>query len=164
MSPPVSTIKTTAFAMNIEAELPAYRINPLRVKKSATYRAAMARAAGLLKKPKKLSRLADEAMQRAKKLNPAPLRDLAANLALMARLVKAYARGDYRGLSWSSMVLAVTAIIYFVVPFDLIPDFIYGLGFLDDATILAWTIATLRDELTGFSGWEQRQQPGPQPG
>ena len=150
---------TTASAMNTEADPSSYRISPRRVKKSASYRAAMARAAALLKKPKKLSRLADDALQRARKLDPAPLRDLAANLSLMTRLIKAYARGEYRGLSWSSMVLAVTAIVYFVVPFDLVPDFIFTLGFLDDAAILAWTIATLRNELTDFSRWEQRHHP-----
>jgi uncharacterized membrane protein YkvA (DUF1232 family) len=33
------------------------------------------------------------------------------------------------------------AIAYFVTPLDLIPDFILGLGFTDDATVLATAIA-----------------------
>lgn len=32
------------------------------------------------------------------------------------------------------------AIAYFIVPIDLIPDFITGLGFTDDATVLATTL------------------------
>lgn len=39
------------------------------------------------------------------------------------------------------------ALVYFVSPFDLIPDFIVGLGFLDDATILAAAIAAVRSSI-----------------
>jgi uncharacterized membrane protein YkvA (DUF1232 family) len=39
------------------------------------------------------------------------------------------------------------ALVYFVSPFDLVPDFIVGLGFLDDATILATAIAAVRSSI-----------------
>ena len=45
-----------------------------------------------------------------------------------------------------AMLLA--ALVYFVVPFDIIPDFIIGLGFGDDATILAATIAMVASHIT----------------
>jgi len=35
----------------------------------------------------------------------------------------------------------LAALAYFVLPFDLIPDFIVGLGFTDDAAVLALAIA-----------------------
>ncbi len=37
----------------------------------------------------------------------------------------------------------VAALAYFVAPFDLIPDFILGIGFLDDASVLAAAIAAV---------------------
>ena len=35
------------------------------------------------------------------------------------------------------------ALAYFVVPIDLLPDFIAGIGFTDDATVLATTMAVV---------------------
>lgn len=39
------------------------------------------------------------------------------------------------------------ALAYFVSPFDLVPDFIVGLGFLDDATVLAAALAAVRSSI-----------------
>lgn len=38
----------------------------------------------------------------------------------------------------------IAALAYFVMPFDVIPDFIAGLGFTDDLTVLATAIAVAR--------------------
>lgn len=40
------------------------------------------------------------------------------------------------------------ALAYFVMPMDLIPDFIAGLGFTDDATVLMAAITAIRGHLT----------------
>ena len=39
------------------------------------------------------------------------------------------------------------ALAYFIVPIDVIPDFIPGLGFTDDAAILAAAISAVRSAL-----------------
>ena len=137
-------------------------INPQRVRNTSAYRAAMAWAARLLKNPRKLSRLADEALARSKHHNPVSLRGLGDNLRLMLRLARAHAQGRYRALSWSSMVLVVAALVYFVVPVDLVPDFLVAVGFMDDAAILAWTMAHLGDELARFAAWEKTQPAPPE--
>ena len=41
------------------------------------------------------------------------------------------------------------ALAYFVVPTDMIPDFIVGLGYGDDATVLLTAIGTVRKHITG---------------
>ncbi len=40
------------------------------------------------------------------------------------------------------------AVAYFVVPTDLIPDFIAGIGFGDDAAVLAAAVGTLRRHIS----------------
>jgi len=40
------------------------------------------------------------------------------------------------------------ALAYFVMPVDLIPDFIAGLGFTDDATVLVAAVSAVRSYLT----------------
>ena len=41
------------------------------------------------------------------------------------------------------------ALAYFVIPTDMIPDFIAGLGYGDDATVLLGAIAAVRKHITG---------------
>ena len=41
------------------------------------------------------------------------------------------------------------ALAYFVVPTDMIPDFIAGIGYGDDATVLLTAIGTVRKHITG---------------
>ena len=45
-----------------------------------------------------------------------------------------------------AMLLA--ALAYFVLPIDTIPDFIAGVGFTDDATVLLATLAVVRAHIT----------------
>jgi uncharacterized membrane protein YkvA (DUF1232 family) len=42
----------------------------------------------------------------------------------------------------------LAALVYFVVPLDAIPDFIAGLGFTDDATVLLLAINLVRGHIT----------------
>src|SRR6188768_2055923 len=56
----------------------------------------------------------------------------------LGRMVKAYAFGRYRILPWKSMLSVVAALIYFVSPLDLIPDFIPITGLTDDVGVLLW--------------------------
>ncbi|MEP4636407.1 MAG: YkvA family protein [Paracoccaceae bacterium] len=42
----------------------------------------------------------------------------------------------------------LAALAYFVMPLDVVPDFIFGLGFSDDITVLAATLMRLRSYIT----------------
>jgi uncharacterized membrane protein YkvA (DUF1232 family) len=42
----------------------------------------------------------------------------------------------------------IGALVYFVAPIDLIPDVVAGLGYVDDAAVLAGVIASVRKYLT----------------
>lgn len=43
--------------------------------------------------------------------------------------------------------ILLAALAYFVLPLDVLPDFIVGLGFTDDLTVLATAIALVRQHL-----------------
>lgn len=43
--------------------------------------------------------------------------------------------------------LLFAALAYFILPFDFVPDFVLGLGFTDDATVLAMAITLIRSHL-----------------
>ncbi len=50
-----------------------------------------------------------------------------------------YAAQDPRTPPWAKRTI-YAALAYFVVPFDLIPDFIPGIGYTDDAATLLFTL------------------------
>jgi uncharacterized membrane protein YkvA (DUF1232 family) len=41
----------------------------------------------------------------------------------------------------------VAALAYFVAPFDFVPDFILGIGFLDDASVLMAALSAVRSSI-----------------
>ena len=81
-------------------------------------------------------------------------------LQVAARLVQAAVRGEYTGLSGKSLTLIVAAIIYYVSPIDIIPDFIPVVGLLDDATVLAFALRSIKGELDTFKQWEAERGRG----
>ena len=123
---------------------------------SKSYGRSRSKAADYLKDRDKLSGLLDQATLKANG-KKGRLKDVWMSLMSFFRLIRAYTNGTYRQISWPSLVMIVASIIYFVSPIDLIPDFILGLGFIDDATLLAWTIKTCASDIAAFMEWERKQ-------
>lgn len=44
--------------------------------------------------------------------------------------------------------ILLAALAYFILPFDLVPDFVVGLGFTDDLTVMVTAIGLIRNHLT----------------
>ena len=80
-------------------------------------------------------------------------------LLVFSRLSRAYASGQYRVLPWKSIMTILAAIIYFVNPVDLIPDFIPAMGLTDDIGILLWVYNSLSTEINKFLEWEKTTLP-----
>jgi uncharacterized membrane protein YkvA (DUF1232 family) len=70
-------------------------------------------------------------------------------------MLKAYATGKYREVPWKALLLIAAAVIYFVNPIDLIPDWIPGLGITDDLGILLTVYKSVSVEVEKFLAWEK---------
>jgi uncharacterized membrane protein YkvA (DUF1232 family) len=53
-------------------------------------------------------------------------------------------------IGWSTRSWIVFALLYFVTPWDLIPDVVPGVGYIDDAVVVAWVCKTLKDEIAAY--------------
>lgn len=95
----------------------------------------------------------DEAFSKATK-NKDSLQKIWKELQLLFSLVKDYATGDYRQVSKSTIVAVLAGLLYFISPFDLIPDFIAGLGFLDDAYVLTLIYRKVAKDLKKYESWK----------
>ena len=71
-------------------------------------------------------------------------------IILFSALVKAYVQGNYTKLPLITLVKITAALLYFVMPFDFIPDFLPLVGFADDLAIVVWVGKAIKEELDEF--------------
>jgi uncharacterized membrane protein YkvA (DUF1232 family) len=102
----------------------------------------------------RLRGLFEEASRKAAAIPKEPFKDSWPYLQAMLRLIRAYFHGEYRNLSQDALLTIIAAVSYLVDPFDLIPDEIPFLGFLDDATVIGFAITRTRQALDDFMIWE----------
>jgi len=112
-------------------------------------REARRRAEKIVRDQKKLNQFLSEATAKLKR-DRTRLQRFLTDIELLIMMAKAYLNGSYRRIPLKSLAIIVGAIIYFVNPFDMIPDFIAGAGFLDDAAVIGFVIKSLSDEIDRF--------------
>ena len=77
------------------------------------------------------------------------------DLPLLFRLLKAWKDGSHRGLSVRTLASLIAALLYVLSPVDFMPDFIPGIGLIDDAAVLAFLLHSMAQDLAAFRVWEQ---------
>jgi len=117
------------------------------------FKGARKRAEEMLTNVPKLQNLLQAAIEKTKSERSA-LADVWQELLTMIRLLRSWVKRDYTGASTQTMLLIVTAVLYFVTPIDVIPDFLLALGFVDDAAIIVYVLGLVRSELEKFKDWE----------
>lgn len=122
--------------------------------RSHAFARAILDAKSFLADPESLLPLFNEASKKAAALPKEPFKDSWPYLQTMLRLIRAYAQGEYREIPESALLSIIAGVSYLVDPFDLIPDEIPFLGFLDDATIITFAVARTRPALDDFMTWE----------
>ncbi|MCO6057786.1 DUF1232 domain-containing protein [Pseudomonas sp. MOB-449] len=81
------------------------------------------------------------------------------DLRLLLSLANAWLRGEYRQINPKAFLAVVGALLYFVTPLDALPDWLVGMGFVDDLAVLAWVLKTWGGELDAFRAWRAAQTP-----
>jgi uncharacterized membrane protein YkvA (DUF1232 family) len=71
-------------------------------------------------------------------------------IVLFSELIKAYIAGSYKKLPAITLVKIVAVLIYFVSPFDFIPDVLPLVGFTDDLAVVLWVGKSIKNELDEF--------------
>ncbi len=126
-----------------------------RIAGSFVFRGLKSKAAEYLRNPDKLRHLVEKGRRKAERAGrDGPLKGVWDALMAFFRLLRAYVKREYTDIPWQSLVLIVAAVLYLLVPVDVIPDFVLGLGYLDDAAVIAWVVKTLQPVLDDFRKWE----------
>ncbi|MFD2518014.1 YkvA family protein [Salinimicrobium flavum] len=75
----------------------------------------------------------------------------------MFSLIRDYWSGNYRQVPWKTVAAVAGALLYVLMPLDLIPDFIPIAGFLDDAGVIAACLTLVNDDLVEYEKWKVLQ-------
>jgi len=121
------------------------------------FQRALQQASGILGRKNRLLGLVTQLIYKSQNVNwkNVSTNSVKSHISVFGRLSKAYALGHYRDISWKTMLLVVAAIIYFVNPFDLLPDIIPIAGLTDDFAIMVWVYNSITSEVDKFLAWER---------
>lgn len=72
------------------------------------------------------------------------------------RMIKLWRKGEYK-MKFTDILIPALAMLYVISPIDIIPDFVLGIGALDDLAILAFAIPMLMKEVDKFLLWESQK-------
>jgi uncharacterized membrane protein YkvA (DUF1232 family) len=100
--------------------------------------------ANVVKKEKKIKN---------KFLKAIPLKRFLKDFLLLFALIKDYYSGYYREIPWWTIAAIGVALLYVLNPFDLIPDFIPGAGYLDDAAVIAACLNMAEKDIDKYQLW-----------
>ncbi len=128
--------------------------------KNAFFKVALTQAMRLAGKPGRLMQLVVQLAHRLMRMDRKNISviELKERLQILGRLVAAYARRRYRIIPFKTLIIIVAALLYFLNPFDLVPDAILGIGLMDDLAVLTWVYQSAQQELTNFIHWEKQQR------
>ncbi len=71
-----------------------------------------------------------------------------ARIPLAHQVVAAYYAAFDPATPFRTKAMLMAALAYFVLPFDVVPDFILGLGYTDDMTVLLTAFGLIRSHVT----------------
>ena len=77
------------------------------------------------------------------------------NIPTMVSMVRSYLRGNYTKIPKRTILAIVSALIYFLSPIDLIPDWIPLLGQLDDAIVIASCWNLVNKDVEDYRQWKK---------
>jgi uncharacterized membrane protein YkvA (DUF1232 family) len=118
------------------------------------FKSAYQKASKIVNDAQKATRLVNAARAKANQRKNRIVQ-MKEDLENLFRMVLAWSKGEYRRVPIKTIVFAASAIVYFLNPFDLVHDYVPGAGYIDDATILAFVLNSISDDIREFLIWEK---------
>lgn len=113
------------------------------------------KAKEILNQPERVSNLIDASREKLAKLKlkEDDFKGILGTLKTFIRMVRAYRSGQYE-IPWITIVMVVAALLYFVMPLDVLPDFIPITGYVDDFAVIMTIYKKFKEDIVAFQAWE----------
>lgn len=79
------------------------------------------------------------------------------DLKTLIRMAKLWVSRKYTGMETQTILYTIVAVVYFVTPTDFMPDFLLGIGFVDDIAVVSWVLGLIKEDLDKFKKWEEEK-------
>lgn len=73
---------------------------------------------------------------------------------VMYGMLKDYRKGIYTQVPWFTIATIAFAFLYILNPLDIVPDFIPGLGYIDDFAVLTFGLRFIESDLHKYLDWK----------
>lgn len=124
------------------------------ITQSAAFRKAGLDAKAYIDDPRRLRKLFEDAVEKINHIPRGPFGETWPYLMAMIRLIRAFHRGEYRDIAPRNLLVVVAGLLYFVSPFDVIPDWVPVFGHIDDAFVMSLALKSIQTDLDAFMAWE----------
>ena len=88
-------------------------------------------------------------------LGGGPLGTFVEESLLSLMLVRDYVTGDYRKIPYWAIAAIAFMFLYVLNPMDVIPDFVIGLGQIDDVAVVSACLILVRQEIHEYRDWRE---------
>ncbi len=128
-----------------------------KVLKSVFFKAATKKAGKVAGSSFLILKLLKEALEKASenKDSGSMVQTILNKVTMLGRLLKAYAKGDYKEIPSGTLLKILASLFYFISPLDFIPDFLPLIGLSDDVALLMWVVNSINADLQKFEEWEK---------
>ena len=75
-------------------------------------------------------------------------------MKLAMSLIKDFRNKSYTDIPWRSIAFITAAVLYFMNPFDVVPDMLPVFGFGDDAMLFAALFKSIQTDLEKYGEWK----------
>ncbi len=125
-------------------------------KETTSFRKAKKKAGNVLNDPQRVSKLLKASREKIDNLEigKVELNGIISTIKTFIRMLRAFGTGQYQAVPWVTILMIAAALIYFITPLDLIPDFIPVTGYLDDFTIILMIFHRFKEDVMAFQTWE----------
>ena len=79
---------------------------------------------------------------------------------IMVGMLKDVKNGIYPQVPWFTIATVVLALLYVLNPMDIIPDFIPGVGYIDDMAVLSIGVGWIESDLHRYLDWKIQEGKG----
>lgn len=73
---------------------------------------------------------------------------------IMIGMLQDYKKGDFKQVPWFTIASIGLALLYIFNPLDMVPDFIPGLGYVDDFALFTIVLRFIETDLHSYLDWK----------
>ena len=77
---------------------------------------------------------------------------------LMIGMLTDFKKGDYRKVPWFTIAAIGFTLLYILNPLDVVPDFLPGLGYVDDFAVFTIVLRFIETDLHDYLDWKIEDQ------